>query len=164
MFQSNLTSVFIIQAFNVGNDIITYRAAIASFSTSVQLRTFCQELPYTLWNTCPLCLCGLMPVPCQKVGGTLQPVINQKAKKHFTSISPNYKSIIQVFFQCSQQKDSPTQQLPAQPTKHDLTPSGLRGVPLGDVSFGLCHPGHRYGRRAHQRDAWEKNWLVNGTQ
>mmetsp|Transcript_35454 Transcript_35454/g.82720 ORF Transcript_35454/g.82720 Transcript_35454/m.82720 type:complete len:659 (-) Transcript_35454:90-2066(-) len=24
--------------------------------------TFCQELPYTIWNTCPLCMCGLMPV------------------------------------------------------------------------------------------------------
>lgn len=22
----------------------------------------CSDLPYTLWNTCPLCLCGLMPV------------------------------------------------------------------------------------------------------
>ena len=27
-----------------------------------ELRTFCRELPYTFWNTCPLCLCGLMPV------------------------------------------------------------------------------------------------------
>lgn len=23
---------------------------------------FCSELPYTIWNTCPLCLCGLIPV------------------------------------------------------------------------------------------------------
>lgn len=29
---------------------------------SYSWQTFCQELPYTLWNTCPLCLCGLMPV------------------------------------------------------------------------------------------------------
>jgi len=24
--------------------------------------TFCKELPYHVWNTCPLCLCGLLPV------------------------------------------------------------------------------------------------------
>jgi len=23
---------------------------------------FCSDLPYTFWNTCPLCLCGLLPV------------------------------------------------------------------------------------------------------
>jgi len=29
---------------------------------SYTFATFCEELPYQLWNTCPLCVCGLLPV------------------------------------------------------------------------------------------------------